>query len=55
MADDAYDEAENVYQRRFTEARQAGLEVDEAIVFAEGGSWEPVEHLTQHVYTERTA
>ena len=27
-------------------------EIDEAVAFAEAGTWEPVEHLTRHVYTE---
>ncbi len=30
-------------------------EIDEAVAFAEAGTWEPVEHLTRHVYTEGAA
>ena len=36
------------------EARIAA-EIDEAVAFAEAGTWEPVETLTRHVYTEGAA
>jgi pyruvate dehydrogenase E1 component alpha subunit len=32
---------------------QAAAEVAEAVAYAESGTWEPVEHLTRYVYTER--
>jgi pyruvate dehydrogenase E1 component alpha subunit len=28
-------------------------EIDDAVAFAEAGTWEPVEHLTRFVYSER--
>lgn len=34
---------------------QVAAEIDEAIEFAEAGSWEPVEALTRFVYSERAA
>jgi TPP-dependent pyruvate/acetoin dehydrogenase alpha subunit len=30
-------------------------EVDDAVSFAESGTWEPVETLTRHVYSEPSA
>jgi TPP-dependent pyruvate/acetoin dehydrogenase alpha subunit len=27
-------------------------EIDDAVAFAESGTWEPVQSLTQHVYSE---
>lgn len=35
--------------------REVAKEVDAAVVFAEAGSWEPVEELTRDVYTPREA
>ncbi len=32
---------------------QVALEVGQAVAFAEAGTWEPVDHLTRDVYTER--
>lgn len=32
--------------------REIGREIDEAVAFAEDGTWEPVEHLTRFAYTE---
>jgi len=31
--------------------REVGAEVDRAVAFAEGGTWEPVENLTNDLYT----
>jgi len=33
--------------------REVGQEIDEAVAFAEAGTWEPVEDLTRFVYSER--
>jgi pyruvate dehydrogenase E1 component alpha subunit len=33
----------------------AAAEVAAAVAYAEAGTWEPVEHLTRHVYTEKAA
>jgi TPP-dependent pyruvate/acetoin dehydrogenase alpha subunit len=33
----------------------AAAEVDEAVAFAEAGTWEPVEELTRFVYSEGTS
>jgi pyruvate dehydrogenase E1 component alpha subunit/2-oxoisovalerate dehydrogenase E1 component len=33
--------------------RRADREIDEAVAFAEAGTWEPVEHLTRFVYSEK--
>jgi TPP-dependent pyruvate/acetoin dehydrogenase alpha subunit len=33
--------------------REVAAEVDEAVAFAEAGTWEPVEDLTRFVYSER--
>jgi len=33
--------------------RESAAEIDASVAFAEAGHWEPVEHLTRHVYTER--
>ncbi len=35
--------------------QEADTEVAEAVAFAEAGTWEPVEQLTQNVYTRKTA
>ena len=32
--------------------REVAGEVAAAVAFAESGTWEPVEHLTRHVYSE---
>jgi TPP-dependent pyruvate/acetoin dehydrogenase alpha subunit len=34
--------------------RQVAAEVEAAVVFAEAGTWEPVEELTRFVYSERS-
>jgi pyruvate dehydrogenase E1 component alpha subunit/2-oxoisovalerate dehydrogenase E1 component len=33
--------------------RRADREIDEAVAFAEAGTWEPVEQLTRFVYSEK--
>jgi TPP-dependent pyruvate/acetoin dehydrogenase alpha subunit len=33
--------------------QQVAAEVEAAVAFAEAGTWEPVEHLTRFVYSER--
>jgi TPP-dependent pyruvate/acetoin dehydrogenase alpha subunit len=35
--------------------RDVTREIDEAVAFAEAGTWEPVEDLTRFVYSERRA
>ena len=35
--------------------REVAAEIDEAVAFAEAGTWEPVEDLTRFVYSERSA
>ena len=34
---------------------EVAAEIDEAIAFAEAGTWEPVENLTRFTYAERAA